>query len=463
MSTHPMNEPDYRRDLGDGLILRWSTAADTEGIAQLYGYVFRNKEQDPLNTNLGNWTRDMMSGRHPLIGPGDFAVVEDTRRGEIVASTCLLHQTLEYAGVPFEMGRPEVVASLPEYRNRGLVRSIFELIHARCAAQDYIMQGITGIPYYYRQFGYEFALDLGGGRTVDLTDIPKLKDDATEPYHLRAATLEDMPTLLALYERERTFKRQLPNESQSAAPLVTTIDLEPYWRWQLDGQAPEVTQGWVTQLIVNAEDQAIGYVLSQRMRWDEAFWVSGLMVEPGVSLAAVMPSVLRALQASIGSVPTYKSDTKTATRLGFNLFRAHPVYEVLGQELAHRRLPSYSWYIRVPDLPGFIRHIAPALERRLEDSPLTGHTGELKLDFYRGGLRLQFEHGRLVAAEDWRRPVWGAEVTAGFPPLVFLQLLFGHRSFADLREQLPDVWANSDAVLLETLFPRQVSWMIPLD
>ena len=293
MSIQKMNELNYRRDLGDGLVLRWSNAADVEGIAQLYGYVFRTKEQDPLNANLGNWTRDMMSGRHPLIGPGDFAVVEDTQRGEIVASTCLLHQTLEYAGIPFEMGRPEVVASMPKYRNRGLVRAVFELIHARCAARNYPVQGITGIPYYYRQFGYEFALDLGGDRAVNLADIPKLKDNMTELYHLRAATLEDLPTVLALYERERTFKRKLPTESQSAPPLVTTIDLESYWRWQLDGQSPETMQGWVTQMIVDVEDKVIGYVLSGRMRWDEALWVSGLMVEPGVSLAAVVPSARR--------------------------------------------------------------------------------------------------------------------------------------------------------------------------
>ena len=37
----------YRRDLGDGLILRWSTAQDTENIAQLCSMVFRNKADEP--------------------------------------------------------------------------------------------------------------------------------------------------------------------------------------------------------------------------------------------------------------------------------------------------------------------------------------------------------------------------------------------------------------------------------
>src|SRR6266508_5043222 len=33
---HAMSEPTYRRDLGGGLVLRWSTAADIEGLGLLY-------------------------------------------------------------------------------------------------------------------------------------------------------------------------------------------------------------------------------------------------------------------------------------------------------------------------------------------------------------------------------------------------------------------------------------------
>src|SRR5688500_12533938 len=160
-----LSHPAYQRDLGGGLVLRWSTSADTEGIGQLYGFVFRSKPEDPLNHHMMAGERDLMSGRNPLIGPGDFAVVEDTDGGRILAATCLLRQTWEYDGVAFPVGRPEIVATLPEYRNRGLIRAIFELIHARGDGEGQLAQGITGIPYYYRQFGYEFALDLGGRRS----------------------------------------------------------------------------------------------------------------------------------------------------------------------------------------------------------------------------------------------------------------------------------------------------------
>jgi len=47
--------------------------------------------------------------------------------------------------------------------------------------------------------------------------------------------------------------------------------------------------------------------------------------------------------------------------------------------------PPYAWYLRVPDLPGFVRPLAPALEGAAGGVHRRGHTGELKLSFYRTG------------------------------------------------------------------------------
>ena len=64
-------------------------------------------------------------------------------------------------------------------------------------------QAITGISYFYRQFGYEYALDLRGGHRVAFADIPTLTAGATDPYRLRDATADDLPFIMSLYERDR--------------------------------------------------------------------------------------------------------------------------------------------------------------------------------------------------------------------------------------------------------------------
>src|SRR5215472_13463742 len=150
---------DITRDLGNGLRLRWSNPEDIEELVYLNSMVFRESEDAPLNTNLGNLVREFMSGGHPLMGPRDFVIVEDAHRAEhrIVACTCYWSQAWEYEGIRIGLGRPEIVATDPTYRNRGLIRALFEEIHARSEAQGDLTQRITGIGYLYRQFGYEYA------------------------------------------------------------------------------------------------------------------------------------------------------------------------------------------------------------------------------------------------------------------------------------------------------------------
>jgi GNAT acetyltransferase-like protein len=432
--------------------LRWSTEKDVEGLAQLCADAFRDAEGDPPNSYFGNWIYDLMSGRHPLAGPGDFALVEDTRTGEIVAGAVLMRQTWEYDGIAFTVGRPEAVATKAAYRNRGLIRAIFSLLHARCDIHGDLAVGITGIFYYYRQFGYEYALDLGGRRTIAFSDIPALAPGETEPYTLRPATLDDLPRVMALYDRER------------AHALVSTVIDEQTWRWITAGMHPDTDENWQTQLILDSGQRTIvGYVLTARARYLTSLGIRGLAVAEGTPLVAVLPSVLRALAAQAPNVPAPFPRTQAATMLGLGLGRAHPVYDALPPAKLKGESRPYAWYMRVADLPRFLRHIAPALERRLTGSAAEGYTGELKLSFYRDGLRLVFEAGRLVSAEDWQPSAWDAG-HAAFPPLVFLKLLFGYQSLEELRASYPDVWANDAAYpLLQALFPAQLSWVLPVD
>lgn len=458
MSNLLLSDPAYTRDLGDNLVLRWSSAADCERIGVLYSHVFRGAATDAPNTHIASWARELMSGDHPLITAGDFAIVEDTASGAVVAATCLMRQTWEYGGIALPVGRPEIVASLREYRNRGLIRAIFTLIHARSDARGDMAQGITGIEYYYRQFGYEYALDLDGGKAMPFANIPPLKDGEAELYSLRDATEVDLPQLQALYDRER-------NRKHDHTPLLVSTRIDAsYWQFRLRNTWRETGEGWLNKLLIDQVGRVVGYSLIGPIRSGDTIYVPAAMVDEGVSLLAVMPALLRALQAEAARIMTRKADTPAAAKLYFGFGRAHPLYDALGT-LVTSHDPVYAWYVRVADLSGFIRRVAPVLEARLAASIAAGHTGELRLTFYRGGLRLAFEGGRLVAAEPWQRDHnWGPKADAGFPPLVFLQLLFGHRSLDELRGAFPDVSVQDDAKkLLDILFPRTQSWVLHLD
>ncbi len=442
-----------KRDLGNGLLLRWSEANDTGEIVYLTSMVFRDDADAPPNTHLGNLVRELMSGRHPLMGPRDFVVVEDTRRTEhrIVACTCFWSQVWEYEGIRFGFGRPEIVATDPGYRNRGLVRTLFEEIHARSEAEGHLAQGITGIRYFYRQFGYEYALNLDGRRITNLSLIPAAKENEPEPYTLRDATEEDIPLIQELYNR------------RGRESIVTSPIEENWLRYHLRmWNVVETDDNWHLQIIIDRAGMAAGFLLTPVVRWGKHIEVFALEVRPEVNLQAALSPILRALAAQ-GQQLQAKPGAGPLHEISFTLGVTHPVYDVLGSGLTTRRVPPYAWYVRVPDVPRFLRHIAPALERRLLESPLARYSGELHITLYRGGLHLVFEDGTLKLAESSRSPAYSAIEDAGFPPLVFLQLLFGYRSLDELRHAFPDVRVKDEAeLLLKTLFPMKPSWVIPL-
>ncbi len=453
MTTNVQNEAataQYRRDLGNGLILRWSTAADTANIAQLASMVFRDKESDPPIETIASEVYELMSDKHPLMSSGDYGVVEDTQKegNPIVACTCLWHNSWEYEGIPFTMGQPEIVATDPNYRNKGLVRALFEMVHARSEAEGHMVQGITGIPYFYRQFGYEYALDLGGKRVVYTSQIPQLKEGETETYTLRDLTVEDVPMIQTIY----SYRRKVG--------VVTTDISNKFWLYEAQRVSSDKYRFPRVKMIVDMTGKACGYVLVPQRRFQQkSFNVYTLDVIPDTNLRGMLPSLLRALHKCGLQIPVKNVAEPTEfTEIGFNLGRSHPVYDALGTELAPFYEAPYAWYIRVRDVPVFLKHIAPALEKRLASSVVAGYTGEIKIDMYKGGLRMVFEQGKLATVEHWRVPVYDSNAGAGFPPLVFLQLLFCHRSLDELRHAFPDVWAEGDTeIVLKALFPAHFS------
>ncbi len=454
-SKHEAAGANYRRNLGNGLILRWSTAADTANIAHLAGLVFRDKESDPLNEGMVSEVTELMSGKNPLMGSGDYGLIEDTSKegSPVVACTCLWQNHWEYEGIPFEMGQPEIVATHPDYRNKGLIRALFEMVHARSEARGDMVQAITGIPHFYRQFGYEYVLDLDGKRVVYTFRIPQAKEGEAEAYTLRNATADDVATIQHIYSYRR-----------KTGVVVSNIP-DSYWLYEAQRVSDETQRFPRLQMIVDATGKAQGYAFVASGRGDKGanFAVFALDVLPEVNLRGMMPSLLRELQKYGSQVPVRKTKEGVAlSQISFNLGRSHRVYDALG-DLAPFYDAPYAWYVRVRDIPAFLQHIAPVLERRLERSIVADYTGELKIDLYRGGLRLVFEHGKLTMAEQWRVPVYDSNAGAGCPALVFLQLLFCHRSLDELRHMFPDVWAEGDTeIVLKALFPAQFSAPQPL-
>jgi GNAT superfamily N-acetyltransferase len=435
------------RTLHDGLILRRATMADGERLIEAHSDLHRDPGVEEPDERIGAWVRDLIEGPHPTFEPGDFTIVEEARSGRIVSSLCLISQTWSYGGIEFGVGRPELVATHPDYRQQGLVRAQFEVIHEWSAERGEKLQAITGIPWYYRQFGYEMALNLGGGRAGYQPHVPKLKEGEEEAYRLRPAVEGDVPFLVELERRQR--KRY----------VVSCLWGEDLWRYELTGKSDKNVNRYEIRIIERGEER-VGFVVHPPTLWGTAVVALFYELKPGVSWLAASPAVIRYLWQT-GQDYARAEGKDGVTSFGFWLSSEHPAYQALASRLPYVRKP-YAWYLRVPDLPGFVQRITPVLEERLAGSVACGHTGELKISFYRDGLRLSFEDGR-IRVQPWKT-VGEQGANAGFPGLTFLQLLFGYHSLQELTEALADCFASGDEarVLLDVLFPKAPSDVWPV-
>jgi hypothetical protein len=292
-------------------------------------------------------------------------------------------------------------------------------------------------------------------------DIPPLDAGATEPFRVRAATLDDAAFLAEL------------DDVAGRRSLLSVVRDVAHWRYELDG----MSEGHAKRLHVRIVEAAagaprpggerVGYLVYGRQQAPTVS-VTAYELVPGVSWLAATPSVLRYLQSAGDAYRLERSEDagRRFERVRFQVGEEHPVYRALPDRLPLRE-PADPEYVRVPDLPAFLRRIAAVLERRLAASVAEGHTGRLRLGFFRDGVLLRFQDGRLLGADPC--PHDAATEDAGpmgarFPDLTFLHLLCGRYSLEELEHAFADCHALDEEarVLLHALFPKQPSSIWPV-
>ncbi|KAF8974922.1 hypothetical protein BGZ46_009594 [Entomortierella lignicola] len=488
---------DTRIDIGDGLIMRWSTRADAENVGDLIGDAFRwlvfSGVPDGVipesHQSFKASAKRLLSGKSSVMADQDYALVEDTKykpgKNPIVACVSLHRVHAYYGCVDLFFGKPELIATNPEYRNKGFIRRLlFEMIHPESEARGDALQFIPGIPHYYRQFGYEYALvSFTSGKIENIQSIPSLPEGkSAEPFLLRTATPDDIPFLVSMSSKEKV-------NPHTSLGLYYTAE---YWQWSVKDIFETPYHGDIgvrsTQIVVDASTgKNVGFTIAS---FPFGLKIEAFVLDDGVILQDAVYPILRQLialekkrlegkKAGLAEEEAKKINTSTFSMI-LQIHPQHPVALLLGSKMVPLTTgPGYRYFTRINDYPKFIRMVTPELEKRLAESPMAGTTGRLRLDFYRKvegnkakGLEIIFEKGKIVEARDWANPgyektaeeylAWKAEnnipviYSAAFAPLTFHNLLTGERSLEDLSWSYGEtaVKNESSRLLLNSLFPK---------
>ena len=413
--TTPLAQP-----LGDNLILK--TVANSDDAERL----------DAFNTSIHGpgtalFTRELIL-HHPNTRPEHWLFIEDRASNRIVCSLALIPWTWQYEDATLNAGEMGIVGTAEEYRRRGLIRVLDRHFKTLLRDGEYDLSHIQGIPYFYRQLGYSYAIPLERGWQLDLHQIP---DPADSPWRFRLATADDIPHLARLFEHA------------AAALSIRAVRDEAIWRYLFEHNPRTDTarEFWLIEDVGGAPAGYWGIELHGFGTGLNLCETSTLTQPMG---AAVLP-FLKQLAAQRDK-PYIRLNLPTSTTL-IQIARAWG-----GQDLG-----TYAWQIHIPDAARLLRKLAPVLERRIAASPFAALTQDVVLSLYRCAVTLKFVEGRLVGVENTRAQE-GEDIQ--IPPDVFAPLVLGYRDREELAKAHHDlsIWGQS-RYLIDTLFPKVPSFI----
>ncbi len=446
MSIHTaLQDASYTHLLPDGSTVRWAQPDDVGGYIDLCATVVKESAESEYNRYVAKFCRDITSNYHPHSSANELAVVVNPA-GTVVAGTTLMRVPMNYAGIDISLGKPEVVATHPDYRNRGYIKHIFALLHARSHARGDLLQGITGVPYIYERLGYHYAIDYEQRTTVHLTGDA---GSASQVVTMRRARNDEYATFAALFDAERTARQQ----------LITTPLSEAYFHYLLNDNTS--IHAWQPVFICHAETQdIIGFMLLYKAKVDNKFVIYGLGLKPGYPLAQYLPALLSASAQYRQLVTLRHSQDETVNGIVFDLDASHPAHHILTTIASTTYDHGYSWYIRVPDIHALLHNIKPVLTQRIAHSEFHGLTHRLELSLYDATLSFDWQHGQLREITH-NRHAPSATATNRYTYPLLLKQVFGRNTYAEMRMWHHELARNAfDGTLLDTMFPKQVSWFM---
>ncbi|KAJ7270188.1 hypothetical protein C8J57DRAFT_305219 [Mycena rebaudengoi] len=498
------SHPAYRKNIGgQGLVLRWSTAADKAGcmlLSCLAGGQPEGQENEfglryfepYLNDTFyagssTNWalcvdTTPKESATEVPDSPyADRIRAEaDAAKERVVALVYFLPAEFAFENDASRVpaGKAQIVACKTAYRRRkggeNIMEALFEMVNARAHSAGCAFMITSGIVAYYRTHGYEYALSFG--REL-VTHNPLRITTAAESsaFSLRPAMLADVPALerlvytprasaeiflgvspAALHKQLRWLLGDRPAPYNDPSPFYPA---HPFFVLEKrDGEAavPRIVAAAGLQNTPSAKT-AHPLVAVHPLLWDGEEDASAVAL-------AIAPQLVRAVDDIL------TRDDSMAPKLAtikWVLSDAHPLrLWLLAHELAipapetSRYESSTKLWINVPSLPFFLSALTGALNARLERfKPTLGATFACTLRIAESrpsatGAMLTIAGCAVTSVEPFTPGKDKPHVS--LPRGALTQLLMGYAGWRELKALSPDVIVEPAVLpLVEVLFPRR--------
>ncbi len=358
-------------------------------------------------------------------------IAEENKTGRIVSAFALIPWTWEMEGISCKVAEMGIVGTLEEHRGRGLMRTLNGEFDQKLEEEGFDLAVIQGIPGFYQQFGYSYAIPLENHINLPLHVIPETKEQ--DVYMLRLAGEKDIPYLMQEDVRYR------------ASYALSSFRDVAHWKYLL-------TESLKTEY-------GSEYWIMEHKEKAEKFYcrIPGEGFGTGLIVSEISEDIIFDALSSLFAFCKQQAGEREKPYIRLNLHNDSLAGRMAVSMGAKQGRP-YAWQIKFPDVIRFLRTIAPVLEQRIQASCFKDFSDTFRLDFYKTAVDLIWKDGRL---ESVRAGEGESQHTFSINADLFPALCLGHRTWQELRYIRPDIFPNSErsALFIETLFPSRTSWI----
>ncbi len=386
--------------------VRHAASADIDDIAELIGE--RIGDEDAVEAELVLRESDFDRKRWFVATDGS----------QVLSTAAIFPGQLTVGSVVLGAGAIEFVATRENAEGQGLVRQLMDEIHRTASSRGEMVQWMVGITYFYRRFGYEYAIPVEGMHLFAQGEAPAMPSG----WSVRAADAGDSATIAGA---QRSFAAQ-------ADVALTAADA----MWDLYRRSP------VYRVVQATGPREVAY--GRIYPYEDDRYLFDVVARSRDAVAAL------ASEAS-------EAGAFDLTVMGRPQARAHM------EALAPWTKSGDAYYLRVADPVALLEALRPELGKRLADF---AGSGEALISLYGSSIRFDYEPSRVGPMR--RGGPEQAPISAGgsgVAPDRIVALILGPLGAAGLAELNPDVNLGDQEELMKILFPPQTcdvhSWVVP--
>ncbi|MCW4049858.1 MAG: GNAT family N-acetyltransferase [Candidatus Bathyarchaeota archaeon] len=388
---------------------------DIEQLYELMNIVFKGEDVDKIVKMLLDHYPES-NRRHLLaVKHGD----------ETVAGLIIIPQTWVLDGFDLRVAEMGCVATHPDHRRKRLQHILNEKFDEQVKKEGLDLCALAGVPFFYRQFGYEYTVELDHSTRLPLSNIPDYPKAEAVPF-----SENDIPAAKVIFEA-----------SQGKYPIheKRTLDV-----WRAHRKTGLYYGGPVETVSLFKDNILIAYLKYSCSQKEKTITLK--------EAAVASPAAVESALAYLKDYGKRKGLEKLVSGLGY-LDEISMRLAELGGEQSH----PYAWQVKILDYLELFRKLTPLLESRLRESKFSGLSETLNFNFRKFNIVVTFKDGVVESTE---LGYDNSDRTIGLNPTVFPQLLLGYRSREELEYVYPDFKIQeTHKELTDVLFPKRAGYI----